>query len=93
MITLLILISGCLRVCIAVGGDHDHGSSYTGRHLVGSGLWLKGLVHCQHGRKQGATQTDWRGCWEFYIRVNRQQKETETLVLALAPVTSEPIPQ
>jgi hypothetical protein len=44
--------------CIAVKRHHDHGNSYKGKHLIGAGLLLKGLVHYQHGRKHGAVQAD-----------------------------------
>ena len=36
----------------------DHGNSYKGRHLIGAGLQLRGLVHDHHGRKHGSMQAD-----------------------------------
>ena len=38
---------------VAVKGHSDHDNSYKGKHLIGSGLQFKGLVHYCHGRKHG----------------------------------------
>lgn len=37
---------------VAVKGHSDHDNSYKGKHLIGSGLQFKGLVHYHHGWKQ-----------------------------------------
>jgi hypothetical protein len=36
----------------------DHGNSYNGKHLVGSGFQLRGLVHRHHIGKHCGTQVD-----------------------------------
>jgi hypothetical protein len=46
----------CLRVSIAVKRHHDRSSSYKGKHLIGTGLQFRGLVHYHRGRKHGGTQ-------------------------------------
>ena len=37
---------------------HDHGKSYKGEHLIGTGLQFKGVVHYCHVKKHGGIQTD-----------------------------------
>ena len=71
----------CLRVSIAVKGDHDHGSSYKRKHLIGGlvySLEVKSIV-IMVGSKAAYGQT-WcrRRSWEFYIWVGRQQEEKDT---------------
>ena len=36
----------------------DHGNSYKGKHLTGTGLQFRGLIHYHHGRKHGSMQAD-----------------------------------
>ena len=52
--------SYCLSQCsIAVKRHHhDHSNSYKGKHLIGTVLWFRGLVHCHHGRKHHGMQAD-----------------------------------
>ena len=51
------------------------------KHLTGTTLQLRGLVHYHHaGSMEGHKQT-WcqRGSWEFYIWIFREQEENATL--------------
>jgi hypothetical protein len=57
----MLFLSHCLRVSIAVKKHHDHGNSYKGKHLVGEGLQLRGLVLYQDGGSMAALSQTW--CW------------------------------
>lgn len=37
---------------------HEQGNSYKGKHLIGPGLWFKGLIHYHHGGEHGSIQAD-----------------------------------
>jgi hypothetical protein len=43
---------------IAVKRHHDQGNSYKIKHLTGTGLQFRGLVHYYHVRKHGSIQAD-----------------------------------
>jgi hypothetical protein len=36
----------------------DHGNPHNGKHLIGAGLQLRGLVHCCHDKKNDRAQVD-----------------------------------
>lgn len=57
--------------------NHDHSHSYAGKQLIGGDLKFKELVFRPHGGKHEAhRQTQcWRGSWESYIWIIRQQEE------------------
>ena len=42
-----------VTVSIAMKRHHGHSNSYKRKHLIGTGLQFRGLVHYCHGRKQG----------------------------------------
>ena len=50
--------NGVLVSFSTVKRHHDHGNSCKGKHLDGSGLLFRGLVHYHHGRKHGSMQAD-----------------------------------
>jgi hypothetical protein len=50
------IVSG--RVSVAVKRHHDHSNSYKGKHLIGDGLWFRGLICFCHGWKHGGMQAD-----------------------------------
>lgn len=68
---------------IPVEGNHNHGSSYKGKHFFGTGLQFRGLVHYQHGVRPGGPQADMVQEKElgvphpdqFYMSPSRQQEE------------------
>jgi hypothetical protein len=51
-------IKHSLRVTIAGKRHHDHGNSSKGKHLIGSGLQFRGLVHYCLGREHGGIRAD-----------------------------------
>ena len=83
-----------VRVSIAVKRHHDHGNSYKGKHLIGSGLQFQRFSPLsswwgawQHTGKHGTGEVA-----QFLIWVSRQQEERVTLDLVWASKTSEPPP-
>ena len=55
---------------------HDHGNSFKGKHLIGSGLRFRSLAHCRHSGKHRNMQQD-------------MALEKELRVLRLDPKTAE----
>jgi hypothetical protein len=47
-----------LEFSIPVKRHHDYDNSYKGKHLIGTGLQLRGSVHYLHHRKHGSMQAD-----------------------------------
>ena len=82
--TTILYSSVLVRVSIAVKRHHDHGNSYKEKHLIVAGLQFRDLVPCHHGEARWHTGRHkcWSGSQEFYIRIGRQQEESDTLGLA-----------
>ena len=47
-----------VRVSTAMKKHFDHSNSYKKKHLIGTGLEFRGVVHYTHGRKHGSMQED-----------------------------------
>ena len=43
-------VSLLVRVSVGVKRHHDHGNSYKGKHLIGTGLQFQSFSHYHHGK-------------------------------------------
>ena len=79
------MISGCIRVSIAVKRHYGHNSSYRGKHLIGAALEFRGLFHDHHGEKHDSMQTDMvlkKELRVLYADCKTSGRKNETLGLA-----------
>jgi hypothetical protein len=70
---------------IAVKRHHDHRNFYKGKHLIGTGLQLKCLVHYHHDEKYGGLQADWvpqKELGGLQVDLKAAGRESEPLGLA-----------
>lgn len=83
-----------VRVSIAVKRPHNQGNSNKGRHLIGSDLQFRGLVHHYHSGTHGGTQADTvLGKEPSHLHLYPKAAEVNaTLGLAWASETSKPTP-
>lgn len=67
--------------CCCVQRHHDHGKTYKGESLIGTGFQLRGLVHYRNGKKCGDMQTDMALGWQLrglYLNPQAEEKESHT---------------